>query len=66
MLVHADSLNCDKLIAKRPNYDVALYLEGRASLAKNRVGTARAKFEAAIQALPKSQPVRSLFFYRGF
>ncbi len=55
-------------IAKRPELsDVALYLEGRATLAKNRVGTARAKFEAAIQAQPKEADLlrRSLFFYRG-
>ena len=55
-------------IAKRPELsDVALYLEGRANLAKNRVGTARAKFEAAIQALPQEANLlrRSLFFYRG-
>ena len=55
-------------IAKRPELrDVALYLEGRAALAKNRVGTARAKFEAAIQALPQEANLfrRSLFFYRG-
>ncbi|MBL6838722.1 MAG: tetratricopeptide repeat protein [Puniceicoccaceae bacterium] len=57
-----------KPIAKRPELqDVALYLEGRAALAKNRVGTARAKFEAAIGALPKEAKLlrRSLFFYRG-
>lgn len=29
--------------------DIALYLEGRVALARNRVGTARAKFEAALQ-----------------
>ena len=55
-------------IAARPELrDVALYLEGRAALAKNRVGTARAKFEAAIEALPKSADSlrRTLFFYRG-
>ena len=55
-------------IAKRPELsDVALYLEGRATLAKNRVGTARAKFEAAIQALPQEADLlrRSLLFYRG-
>jgi tetratricopeptide (TPR) repeat protein len=55
-------------IAKRPELrDVVLYLEGRAALAKNRVGTARAKFEAAIQAQPKEADLlrRSLFFYRG-
>ncbi len=57
-----------KPIAERPELqDVALYLEGRAALAKNRVGTARAKFEAAIGALPKEAKLlrRSLFFYRG-
>ncbi|TVP79937.1 MAG: hypothetical protein EA353_05050, partial [Puniceicoccaceae bacterium] len=55
-------------IAARPELqDVALYLEGRAALAKNRVGTARAKFEAAINALPNDADNlrRSLFFYRG-
>jgi superkiller protein 3 len=55
-------------IAQRPELrDVALYLEGRAALAKNRVGTARAKFEAAIKILPKqaNQMRRSLYFYRG-
>jgi tetratricopeptide (TPR) repeat protein len=57
-----------KPIAKRPELrDVVLYLEGRSALARNRVGTARAKFEAAIQALPKEADLlrRSLFFYRG-
>ncbi len=57
-----------KPIAKRPELrDVVLYLEGRAALAKNRVGTARAKFEAAIQALPKEADLlrRTLLFYRG-
>ena len=57
-----------KPIAKRPELrDVVLYLEGRAALARNRVGTARARFEAAIQALPKEADLlrRSLFFYRG-
>lgn len=55
-------------IAQRPELrDVALYLEGRAALAKDRVGTARAKFEAAIEALPKEADLlrRSLYFYRG-
>jgi tetratricopeptide (TPR) repeat protein len=55
-------------IAQRPELrDVVLYLEGRAALAKKRVGTARAKFEASIQALPKEAELlrRSLFFYRG-
>ena len=53
-------------IAKRPELrDVALYLEGRAALANNRVGTARAKFEAAIQALPQDADLlrRSLYFH---
>jgi tetratricopeptide (TPR) repeat protein len=57
-----------KPIASRPELqDIALYLEGRAALAKNRVGTARAKFEAAIDALPKEADLlrRSLYFYRG-
>ncbi|MEC8209732.1 MAG: tetratricopeptide repeat protein [Verrucomicrobiota bacterium] len=57
-----------KPIAKSPELrDVVLYFEGRAALAKNRVGTARAKFEAAIQAQPKEADLlrRSLFFYRG-
>ncbi len=55
-------------IAKQPQLkDVALYLQGRAALAKNRVGTARAKFEEAIDALPKDANLlrRSLYFYRG-
>lgn len=55
-------------IATRPGLqDVVLYFEGRAALAKNRVGTARAKFEAAIDELPKeaNQLRRTLFFYRG-
>ena len=57
-----------KPIAKRAELrDVVLYLEGRAALARNRVGTARAKFEAAIKALPKEADLlrRNLFFYRG-
>lgn len=47
--------------------DIALYLEGRSALAKNRIGTARAKFEAAIEALPSEAESlrRTLFFYRG-
>jgi tetratricopeptide (TPR) repeat protein len=55
-------------IAARPQLqDVALYLEGRAALSKNRVGTARAKFEAAIEAIPKDADSlrRTLYFYRG-
>ena len=47
--------------------DVALYLEGRAALAKDRVGTARAKFEAAFEMLPReADSLRyTLYFYRG-
>lgn len=55
-------------IAARPELqDVALYLEGRAALARDRVGTARAKFEAALEALPEGADSlrRSLYFYRG-
>lgn len=55
-------------ISKHPNLrDVALFFEGRAAMSKGRVGTARAKFEAAIKILPKDADLlrRSLFFYRG-
>jgi tetratricopeptide (TPR) repeat protein len=55
-------------IAERPGLqDVALYLEGRAALAQDRAGTARAKFEAALEALPEGadQLRSSLHFYRG-
>lgn len=55
-------------IAARPELkDIALYLEGRVALAKNRVGSARAKFEEAIEHLPKDadQLRRNLYFYRG-
>ena len=55
-------------VAARPELeDVALYFEGRAALTKNRVGRARAKFEAAIEALPQDADSlrRTLFFYRG-
>lgn len=55
-------------IAARPELrDVAFYLEGRAALAQDRVGTARAKFEAALEALPEDADSlrRSLYFYRG-
>ena len=47
--------------------DVALYFEGRAAMSKDRIGTARAKFEAAIKILPKDADLlrRTLFFYRG-
>lgn len=55
-------------IAARPELqDVALYLEGRAALARDRVGTAREKFETALDALPDDADNlrRSLYFYRG-
>lgn len=55
-------------MAARPELeDVALYFEGRAALTKNRVGRARAKFEAAIEALPQYADSlrRTLYFYRG-
>lgn len=55
-------------IRARPELlDVALYLEGRAALAENRVGTARAKFEAGIEVLPEDANSlrRTLHFYRG-
>jgi len=55
-------------LADRPELrDIVLYFEGRAALAKNRVGTARAKFEEAIAALPQEAELlrRALFFYRG-
>lgn len=55
-------------IADRREFeDIALYLEGRAALAKNRVGTARVKFEEAINSLSTEaeQLRRSLNFYRG-
>lgn len=55
-------------IAARPELrDVALYLDGRSALAKDRVGTARSKFETALEALPEHADNlrRSLHFYRG-
>lgn len=45
--------------------DIALYFEGRSALSKGRAGTARAKFEAAIDLKRKSQLLPSLHFYRG-
>ncbi len=55
-------------IAKNPQLaDIALYLEGRVALSRNRVGTARAKFEEALQLNVKRptelQP--TLEFYRS-
>ncbi len=47
--------------------DIALYLEGRAALAKGRAGTAREKFESALRLLPDgpSKIRASLEFYHG-
>ena len=47
--------------------DIALYFEGRTAMSKNRIGTARAKFEAAIKILPKDADLlrRTLFFTEG-
>jgi tetratricopeptide (TPR) repeat protein len=56
-------------LAAQPHLqDIALYLEGRAALAKGRAGTARAKFEAALDLLPDgpSRLRASLHFYRGW
>lgn len=55
-------------LAEQPQLkDIALYLEGRTALAKGRAGTARAKFEAALELLPDgpSRLRASLHFYRG-
>lgn len=46
--------------------DIALYFEGRSALSKGRVGTARAKFEAAIDLKREGQLLPSLHFYRGY
>lgn len=57
-----------KPIAKNPMLvDIALYLEGRVALARNRVGTARAKFEAALDQ-NADRPIalkHTLEFYRS-
>lgn len=45
--------------------DITLYFQGRSAYSKNRVGTARAKFEEAIDLKIKSQLKPSLHFYRG-
>jgi tetratricopeptide (TPR) repeat protein len=55
-------------IAANPELqDIALYLEGRALIAKGRAGTAREKFESALRLLPDgSSKIRaSLEFYHG-
>lgn len=55
-------------IAKNPQLaDIALYLEGRAALARDRVGTARAKFEEALE-INADRPTalrHALAFYRS-
>jgi predicted Zn-dependent protease len=47
--------------------DVALYLEGRTAFARGRLGRARAKFEAALEAQPAraNRLSPSLYFYRS-
>lgn len=47
--------------------DVALYLEGRSAFARGRMGRARAKFEAALEAQPGrgNRLTASLCFYRS-
>lgn len=55
-------------IASNPQLtDVALYLEGRVALARDRVGTARAKFEAALQQNAERPTAlqHALEFYRS-
>ena len=55
-------------IAAQPDLrDIALYLQGRAALAKGRAGTARAYFEEALQLLVNSDnPLRAyLRFFQG-
>ncbi|WP_269524845.1 tetratricopeptide repeat protein [Coraliomargarita parva] len=55
-------------IQNRPGLqDILLYFDGRIALARGRVGTARAKFEAALDTLPEGpHPIRpSLQFYRA-
>ena len=56
-----------RIAAEPPLRDIALYLEGRAALARGRVGTARNKFEQALElASDDSTQLRaSLHFYRG-
>lgn len=53
-------------LAKVPELaDITLYFEGRSAYSKGRVGTARAKFEEAIDLKNESQLTASLHFYRG-
>lgn len=55
-------------ISRNPQLaDIALYLEGRVALSRNRVGTARAKFEEALE-LNRQQPTalqHALEFHRS-
>ncbi len=57
----------DPIAAQPELADIALYLEGRAALAKGRAGTARAKFEEALELVPEEQTAlhSSLLFYHG-
>ena len=55
-------------IARNPELsDIALYLSGRVALGQNRVGRARAQFEAALEkhSSANSRLIPSLNFYRG-
>ena len=55
-------------IARHPELsDIGLYLSGRVALGQNRVGRARAQFEAALEkrSTKKSHLIPSLYFYRG-
>ena len=45
--------------------DIALYFEGRSAYSKGRVGTARAKFEEALDLKHDGELTASLHFYRG-
>ena len=45
--------------------DISLYFEGRSAYSKGRVGTARAKFEEALELKLESKLTASLLFYRG-
>ncbi len=53
-------------LSKQPELqDIALYFEGRTALAKGRIGSARTKFEEAIDLHRKGNLSPSLHFYRG-
>lgn len=45
--------------------DITLYFEGRSAYSKNRMGSARAKFEEALGLRANNQLTSSLIFYRG-